>query len=359
MPPAPLALSKSPTFPAAARSFPLPVVPEELALVMPTLQPGAAALILFDETLRLLTLGESSAQTSKVAKHYLQQVSGGTLQAVTPALLPDTAAYLQSRLLVLFDLARREPQVHLAADHVKENPVSARWLSVAPRRVALLVRDLTNYLDTDTVDFRLRVLDLGGREAETVGQLEMGTDGNFVWDAGHGVLAVRKGNGVLVYGPALDKPLDHPLTRSLGAMLATGLRLDRLRLHPTRPLAVFSVAALNPSAQVQGGIWRASWEDPEAKEAKLEPLALLSPLEKVQLGEFSPEGGWLTYTQVAPGPARLFAQQVVDTRGPAFELGKIEDTKALLWTREPLALSAVAPGRQLVTRWAFGAAPGR
>lgn len=358
MPPATLPLSKSPTFPAAARSFPLPVVPEEFALVMPTLQPGAAALILFDETLRLLTLGDASAQTSKVAKHYLQQVSGGNLQAVTPALLPDTAVYLQSRLLVLYDLARREPQVHQAADHLKENPIAARWLSVAPRRVAVLVRDLTNYLDTDTVDFRLRVLDLGGREAETVGQLEMGTDGGFVWDAGHGVLMVRKGNAVLVYGPTLDKPVDHPLTRALGALLSTGLRLDRLRLHPTRPLAVFTVAALTASSKQPGGIWRATWDDTGA-EAKLEPLALLSPLERVQLGEFSPEGGWLTYTQVAPGPTRLFVQQVVDEQGPAYELGKIEDTKALLWTRQPLALAAVAPGRQLITRWAFGAPPGR
>lgn len=354
MPPVPLPLSKSPPFPAAARSYPLPVAPEQLALVLPTQRPGAAAALLFDETLRLLELGEASAQTTKVAKGYLPQVAGGDLQAIAPAVLPDACAYLQTRLLVVYDLARRQHQLHVAAQDLEEMPVGARWLSVEPRRVAVLVRDLTRYLDTGTAQFRLRVLDLSGRETETVGELEMGTDGGFVWDAGNGVLVLRHENQVRVHGPALDVRADHPLPRALGGLLSASMRLDKLRLHPTRPLAIFTVAGLTPADKDLGGIWRATWDDTGAK---LEPLAKLSPLERVKLGEFSPEGGWIAYTQTEPGPPRLFVQQVVDEPGPPQALGPVENVKTLVWTRAPLALAAIAPQKQLVTRWALGKPP--
>ncbi|MCY1039699.1 hypothetical protein OV208_00085 [Corallococcus sp. bb12-1] len=360
MPPVPPTLSQSLPFPSEARSQPLPVTSEQLALVMPTSRAGAAAVILFDETLRLLELGAGSAQTSRVDKGYLPQVSGGSLQAIAPAVVPDACAYLQSRLLVVYDLAKQRHQVHMAADDLEETPVGARWLSVEPRRVAVLVRDLTRYLDTGHADFRLRVLDLSGPETETVGQLEMGTDGGFVWDAGAGLLVLRKDTEVQVHGPALDGPMDHPLARALGALLAGsgGLRLERLRLHPTQPVAVFTVAGVASSDPDKdrdvAGIWRATWD---AQQAKLTPLVKLSPLERVKLGEFSPEGGWLTYLQSEPGPSRLYAQQVLGTPGPPFALGSLEDARNLLWTRSPLALAAVVPRKQLITRWDFGKTP--
>ncbi|RKH52191.1 hypothetical protein [Corallococcus llansteffanensis] len=360
MPPVIPTLSQSLPFPSEARSQTLPVPAEQLALVMPTARPGAAAVILFDETLRLLELGAGSAQTSRVDKGYLPQVSGGSLQAISPAVVPDACAYLQSRLLVVYDLAKQRHQMHLATDDLEETPVEARWLSVEPRHIAVLVRDLTRYLDTGQVDFRLRVLDLGGPEAETVGQLELGNDGGFVWDAGAGVLVLRKDNAVQVHGPALDGPLDHPLARALGALLAGsgGLRLEGLRLHPTQPVAVFTVAGVASSEKDQdrdvSGIWRATWD---AQEAKLTPLVKLSPLERVTLGEFSPDGGWLTYHQTEPDPPRLYAQQVLGTPGPPYALGPLEDAENLLWTRAPLALAAVMPSKQRVTRWDFGKTP--
>ncbi|RJS19213.1 hypothetical protein DRW03_22900 [Corallococcus sp. H22C18031201] len=350
MPSVPLTLGQSVPFPIAAKRYALPVTAEQLALVMPTPRPGSAAVILFDETLRLMELGDSSAHLTKVERGYLPQVSGGSLQGIAPAVLPDSCAYLQTRLLVLYDLAKREHQLHMAADTMEEMPMTARWLSVEPKRIAVVVRDLTNYLDTGKADFRLRVLDMSGLEAETVGQLDMGTDGGFVWDAGHGVLVLRKDNQVQVLGPTLKGPVDHPLPRALAGLLSASMRLDRLRLHPTRPLAIFTVAGLTPADKDVGGLWRATWDEGEAK---LEPLARLSPLERVKLGEFSPDGGWIFYTQTEPGPARLYAQQVVDTVGPPHLLGPLEDVKTLLWTRAPLALAAISTRQQQITRWAF------
>ncbi|RKG92784.1 hypothetical protein D7V88_04815 [Corallococcus terminator] len=361
MPPVPFTLSQSLPFASAARSYPLPVTAEQLALVMPTPRPGAAAVILFDETLRMLTLGADSAQTSRVDKGYLPQVSGGDLQAISPAVIPDACAYLQSRLLVVYDLTQQRHQMHMAARRMDESPVGARWLSVEPRRIAVLIRDLKNYLSTGNVDFRLRVLDLSGPKAKTVGEREMGNDGGFIWDAGAGVLVLRKDNEVQVHGPALDGPLDHPLARALAVLLAGsgGLRLDELRLHPTQPLAVFTVAGLPSSDKDKdrdvSGVWRATWD---AQEATLTPLVKLSPLERVELGEFSPEGGWLTYLQTEPGPSRLYAQQVMGTPGPPHALGTVEDGENLLWTRAPLALAAVVPRKQLITRWDFSRTPG-
>jgi hypothetical protein len=244
--------------------------------------------------------------------------------------------------------------IHAAAQDLEEMPIGARWLSVEPRRIAVLVRDLTNYLKTDKAEFRLRVLDLSGPEAERVGQLDMGTDGSFIWDAGNGLLALRMGNQVRVHGPSLEELKDHPLTLALNGLLSASVRLDKLRLHPTRPLAVFALAGLTPDGKNAGALWRATWDGPGAK---LEPLAQLSPLERVKLGEFSPEGGWLAYTQMEPGPSRVFVQRVVDEPGPPYALGPVEDVKALLWTRAPLALAAIAPRKQLITRWAFGQQP--
>ncbi|ATB37782.1 hypothetical protein CYFUS_003207 [Cystobacter fuscus] len=347
-------LSKSQPFPVPPSSYPLPVDPDMLAVLMPTPRPGAVAAILLDDTLRLVQLGDTGASLTKVAKNYIPMVSAGNLEGVSPAVLPDTCAYLQSRSLILYNLAQKQPQLFMVTHSLDESATWGRWLSVEPRRLAVQFRDMTNYLDTDTVQFRLRVLDVTGPEAKKLGELDLGTSGDFEWDAGNGVLVLWQGQQVRAYGPDLVAPIEHPLLAALGGLLSASLLLDELRLHPTRPLAVFTVRGNDPTGKDACSLWRATWAEGEAK---LVPLAGYSSLESVRLGEFAPEGGWLAYSSTSKSLTRFYVQQVEATPGPPFALGSVENVDLLCWTRAPLALAALAPDTQTVTRWNFGRLP--
>ncbi|MFY0571317.1 hypothetical protein ACN28E_46840 [Archangium lansingense] len=347
-------LSKSQPFPVPARSYPLPVDPDMLAVLIPTPQPGAVAAILLDDTLRLLQLGDTEANLTRVAKNYIPMVSAGNLESVSPAVLPDTCVYLQSRSLILYNLARKQPQLFMITHSLDESATWGRWLSVEPRRIAVQFRDMTNYLDTDRVQFRLRVLDVSGPEAKKLGELDLGTSGDFEWDAGNGVLVLWRDKQVRAYGPDLAGPIEHPLLAALGGLVSASLQLDELRLHPTQPLAVFTVRGNDPSGKDACSLWRATWAEGKAK---LVPLAGFSPLESVRLGEFAPEGGWLAYSSTSKGLTRFYVQQVEETPGPPLALGSVENVDLLCWTRAPLALAALAPDTQTVTRWSFARLP--
>src|SRR5262245_34974787 len=111
-----LNLNASPAIPPERYLYPGPAV--LFVHVMPCSTDRSLAVLCYDNALRLLTLQGTEATLSYVAHDYLPSIVGGQLSHIEPNPSEHEIAYLQSRRLVLFDMAARAHKSHRVIDDV-------------------------------------------------------------------------------------------------------------------------------------------------------------------------------------------------------------------------------------------------
>jgi hypothetical protein len=362
--------------PGSPTRYTLPVPWNKLALLLPMPLPCSVGMLTLDDALSRLELKGPELQREQVDKEFTNQVSGGRLHAMVPP-GPQTLAWLQSRVIVLYDLEWKDALEYWVVGDLEEVGSAARWISSEPRVAAIRIEDSTNYLANDRLDYRFRsyrleVGEKGDEDGESVllGTLELGAmlPASSAWDAGGGLLALIRSGQLEVYGPELGKPKpEHPLALAAGKLLKEGgLTPHSVRLHPTRPLALLALGRTAPPSkkeeQTPAGVWCVDWG---SKAPQLVPLVELPVGQQVQLGGFSPKGDWVYYRAESAMRMHLYVQQLGDTPGKPLYLGELPSSYDIFWTREPTALVAlerVPDGLSKLVRWNMAqppAAPGK
>lgn len=356
----------TPGLPAAgSTTSPFPFPWNRVALLLPAPVPDALGVITLDDKLWLLELRGEKPRAVEVDDDYIEQVSGGSLRAMSP--LPGQLAYLQTRGLILYDLKWQRAQSWIVANSLEETGLRASWVSQEPQVVAVELEDSTHYLDDDRIDYRLRTFRLQGEKRAALGALELGSvKGAVQWDAGAGLVAVqRPGASLELYGPDLGKPLpEHPLALALKKLAVDGLSVQSVRLHPARPVALVALGRQTPASSGEGkekepeapGVWRVAW----GAEAGLPVrLARYATGDVVRIGALSPADDWVYYTLDDATSLRLYAQQVGATPGRPLALGKLPSSRVqLLWTAGATSLVMYDSGKDVLTRWVLEAQGG-
>ncbi len=340
-----------------------------VALVTPIPEPDSVAVITFDETLWRLQFTDGKVRSVKLDDDYIERVSAGDMSPLQPA-SPTQLAYLQTRRLVLYDLKWQLAKSWSLAASLEEVAVRGAWLSQTPPVLVVELKDTTNFLTEDTLDFRLRTWRLEGDKRVQLGALELGSVvGAVKWDAGAGLVAVqRPGAALELYKQDLGKPQpEHPLALALRKLTVDGLTVQSLRLHPSLPMALVALGREAPPKREAGketpeapGIWRVSWEGAPAVTSR---VARYADGESVSLGEFSPENDWLYYRVVdaAHRNPHLYVQQVRAAFNPPLSLGPVpESGAALLWTGGATSLVMYDGSKDALVQWKLpGAAPAK
>src|SRR5262249_52074513 len=139
----------------------LPFPAGDLLLVCPTRLANVIAFLRSDHTLRRLTFGAGRIHVTDVAADYFLIVSGGQLSSFEPGPFARACAYLQSRRLVTYDIARKHCSSHIVTDlrNLEEIATTAAWISLEPAVLAVQIEDTSRY-DAGIVDYRLRSFQL-------------------------------------------------------------------------------------------------------------------------------------------------------------------------------------------------------
>lgn len=351
----PLLLAPGLPTPAAPVKGPFPFPWNRVALLLPAPVPDAVACITLDDKLWLLELKGDKPHPVEVDDDYMEQVSGGELHAMAPA-LPGQLAYLQTRGLVVYDLKWQRPHSWIIANSLEEVGIRGSWVSREPAVAVVELEDSTHYLTQDRTDFRLRAWRLEGEKRVAMGTLELGSVvGAVKWDAGAGLVAVQRPAAALeLYGPELGKPQpEHPLALALKKLAVDGLSVQSLRLHPARPVALVALGREVPvndkKAPEAPGVWRVAWG---AEATAPVQLARYATGETLTIGSLSPEDDWVSYTLEGTGSPALYAQQVGAVPGRPLALGAVPESGVeLLWTGGTTSLVMYDSAKDALTRW--------
>jgi hypothetical protein len=317
---------------------PLPFPVPDLRLVCATRLDDTIAFLRTDHTLRTLGFGAEGLRVADVAANYFHIVSGGHLSSLDPGPLTTACAYLQSRRLVVYDIAKRECASHIVTDvaNLEEMAASAAWIAHAPGVLAVQIEDTTRY-DDGIVDFRLRSFDVSGKDKRALGVLELGASPprDFRWHCGQGLVVVIRKGDIEVRGPDLGAPIDHPLVAITRALLENeGERLVDLRIHPTQPWAILVTAPEDPPMNPVRHLSHVAWDEPRARWTH---VATTLPEGRLEFGEVSVDGDYLALTVEANRRTRLYVIPFRAAASEPFALGLVMGIRARCFTRAPAA----------------------
>lgn len=329
----------------------LPFRPAQLLLVCPTRLAGCVAFLREDHTLRRITFGAGELHVTDVAERYFQVVSGGQLSPVAPGPFAQACVYLQSRRLVVYDIARKRHAGWIITDmrNLEEVAAAAAWVSVEPGVVAVQIEDTRRY-DEGIVDYRLRSFDVSGGAAVPLGVLELGAAPplDFHWHAGQGCVFAARGGRVDAVGADLVTPAEHPLVPLAQELLGEAAgELVGMRVHPTRPWAALAVRKGAAGGKPRFHLFVATWGEDGPRRTH---VASAPPGSRLQLGDFSHGGEHLAFWVDVLAERQLYLLPTgAEPTGPV-RLGSASGVRACCWTRAPDAF-VVFDGQGSVFRW--------
>src|SRR5690349_20393100 len=97
-------------------------------------EPRSVGVLCYDNALRLFTLEGEEAKLTTIALDYLASVVGGQLSYVEPNPAEHEVVYLQSRRLIVFDLAKKTHVEHRVIEDInmEEVAVAGAFASLEP-----------------------------------------------------------------------------------------------------------------------------------------------------------------------------------------------------------------------------------
>ncbi len=340
--------------------YTLPFAAGDLLLACSTRLANVIAFLRTDHTLRRLTFGAGRIHVTDVAADYFQIVSGGQLSSLQPGPFAHACTYLQSRRVVVYDIARKDCSSQIVTDirNLEEIATSAAWVSPGASVLAVQIEDTSRY-DAGIVDFRLRSFDVSPEGKRPLGMLELGPvpPRDFRWHAGQGLVVVLRDERLAVWGSDLTTPLDHPLVAIAQELQRDhgpddpGRRLVDLRIHPTRTCAALLTAPRDPGAGSVLHLVVATWGEQGPGWAH---VATAPPGARVVLDEISIDGDHLAFSVEVNRRRRYYLLPMGAEASSPVALGVVAGARARCWTRAPSALVVFDAGG-LVHRWRLDA----
>ena len=327
---------------------------------MPCAVDRSLAVICYDNALRLLTLEGTEAKLIPVATDYLPSIAGGQLSTVEPSPAEHELAYLQSRRLVLFDMATRTHRAYRVINDVdmEQIAVAGALASTGPLTVIVQVEDTTHYGKDGHVDARLLSCELGetGVAQRAVLELEQDAEKELDWGAGRDLVVAFKEGYLEVYSAALVPQATHPLGVALRQLFQErrALRLQGLRFHPTRDVAVFAFLEADRQGARTYSLFQADFG---GGAVSISPVAFAEDVGLLRLGSFSPDGQW-TFFQVSEGGlTHFFVHRLFATDEPPLKLGAFPAPRSAHFARGPLSLIVMDDDLEVVCSFPLPSSP--
>jgi hypothetical protein len=317
--------------------YPGPAVLFVHAMTSP--EPRSLAVLCYDNALRMLALGGAEAKLSLVEFDYLPSVVGGQLSNVEPNPGQHVVAYLQSRRLVLYNLASKTHSVHRVIDdtNMEEIAVAGAFASLDPPVVIAQVED-TTHLDDGYTEARLISCELGDAGAVRRGALELDRDAEkgADWGAGRGLVAAFKSGYLEVFDAFLAPQFNHPLGKALRDAFEErrALRFAGLRFHPVRDVMVFGLLERDREGSRDFSLFQADFR---GGAVAIEPICRVEDVGTLELGSFSPGGEWMFFRVGDEGQTYYFAYHLLEG-APPLPLGPFPAPKSAHFAQNPLSL---------------------
>jgi hypothetical protein len=319
--------------------YPGPAVLFVHAMTSP--EPRSLAVLCYDNALRLLTLEGAEARLSMVAFDYLPSVVGGQLSNVEPNPGQHVVAYLQSRRLVLFNLASKTHAAHRIIDdtNMEEIAVAGAFASLDPPVVIAQVEDATHF-EEGYVEARLISCELGASGALRRGSLELDRDAEkgADWGAGRGLVAAFKAGYLEVFDAFLSPQRNHPLGKALRETFEErkALRFAGIRFHPARDLMVFGLLERDREGSRDFSLFQADFR---GGAVAIEPICRALDVGTFEIGSFSPGGEWVFFRVGDEGQTYFFAHHLLASSPQVpLPLGPFPAPKSAHFAQNPLSL---------------------
>lgn len=315
-----------PRLPSGRHAYPLPT--EKMQIILPVRTPGSIMFIDDDDGLHSLFIDEEKLATSLIAKGYFPSVSGGEMSALAPP-HAEACAYLQSRRLVIFDLAARSAASYSVTRNREEIVTKGRWASLVPRSVALQIEDTTKYIEDGIVLYRLVAVDISKGKPNFTGTIELGTQPSH-WSAGAGILAVARDGFLEVFGPEAITKTGHPLTVAMQSH-----RVYSVLLHPTKEMALVVTMERDRASGADFTLWFVQYTDP--KNPLKTALLAVEQAEDFGLGGFSPDDRWCSFDTAFDGRYEFYLLNLEKNQPSPELLLSSDEPKAALFLHDPVS----------------------
>lgn len=302
-------------------------------------EPRSLAVLCYDNALRLLNLEGAEAKLSMVDFDYLPSVIGGQISNVEPNPGQHVVAYLQSRRLVLYNLASKTHKDHRVIDdtNMEEVAVLGAFASLDPLVVIAQVEDTTHY-DEGYVEARLIACEIGDSGAVRRGALELDHDAEkgADWGAGRGLVAAFKSGYLEIFDAFLNPQFNHPLGKALRDAFEErrALRFAGLRFHPARDAMVFGLLEKDRDGAREFSLFQADFR---GSAVAIEPICSVSDVGTLELGSFSPGGEWMFFRVGDEGQVYYFVYHLF-AESPPLSLGPFPSPKSAHFAQNPLSL---------------------
>lgn len=322
-------------------------------LVHTMTSPEAKSLVVlcYDNAIRLLTLEGEEADLKLIAADYLASVVGGQLSNVEPNPSEHEVAYLQSRRLVLFDLAGKTHVDHRVIDdfHMEEVTVAGAFASLEPRMLIAQVED-TSRFDDGYVEARLLSLEITGSGAVKRGSLELDHDAakGEDWGAGRGLVAAFKSGYLEIFDAQLIAQYNHPLGKALRDVFEErrALRFGGIRFHWTRDEVVFALLERDREGSRNYSVFQANFAGGAGGAVAVEPIFRVEDVGTLEIGSFSPSGEWIFF-RISDGDQTYFFAHHLFAGSPPVSLGPFPRPKSAHFAQQPLSLVVMDDGLEV------------
>ena len=328
---------------------------------MPCAVDRSLAVICYDNALRLLTLEGTEAKLVPVANDYLPSIAGGQLSTVEPSPTEHELCYLQSRRLVLFDMVSRTHKAYRVIDDVdmEQIAMAGALASRSPAVVIAQVEDTTHYGKDGHVDARLLSCEIGPQGLVKRGTLELEQDAEkeLDWGAGRGLVVAYKHGYLEVYDALLVPQALHPLGPALRQLFAErrALRLQGLRFHPTRDVAVFAFLEMDRQGSRTYCVFQAEFG---GGSVTISPIGLAEDVGLLRLGSFSPDGEWTFFQVSEGGQTHFFVHRIFAAEGELpLNLGAFPAPRSAHFARGPLSLIVMDDDLEVVCSFPLPSSP--
>jgi hypothetical protein len=311
--------------------------------VLPLPQYNALATVSLDNSLTRLDLAGNKIRFTRIAKDFVRYVSDGEFIFAQPV-SDSQIAYAQSRVVILFDLARKEHRSYLICETFEESIVG--FHHIGDGQYMILVQTFIN--DLGRARYTLKKYQIDFDHYEQVAELAL--------ERGQNPFVTR--SGIFVYSPDsmnaynLDLlPVEHPVTtfreyiRGPGSEALSKASIDDIVVHPTLPVAIIDLA---------GDKVLFRWEGDEA------PLVFKLAWGDAGFFSLSPDNNWISYWVDDMSSASLLAvrfnPEAPSYFDPPIALGEFEEmpySTAMTWMSAPLAYALIDEKNDRLIQWVF------
>lgn len=309
--------------------------------VLPLPQYNALATVSLDNALTRLDLADDKIRFTRIAKDFVRYVSDGEFMFTQPV-SESQIAYAQNRIVILFDVSRKEHRSYLICETFEESIV--RFHHIGDGQFLILVQTLINDLGRARYTLKKYRIDFEHYEQVAELALERGQD---PYVSGSGIFVFSR-DSIDAYDIDLA-PTEHPVTtfrkylKGPSGEALSKASIDDIVVHPTLPVAIIDLA---------GDKLLFRWEGEEA------PLLFELPWGDAGFFTLSPDENWLSYwiddMKSATLMAVRFNPEVPGYFDPPITLGEFEEmpySTAMTWMPAPLAYALVDENNDRVIQW--------